>query len=55
MINIVNNQEKERFITDNPNKLVESIQKYQLNIMMLVSMGEIKREHVMFSRIGYGE
>ena len=45
----------ERFITDNPHKIIESIHKYQSNIMFLVSIGEIKREHVVFSNIGFGE
>jgi len=58
MININNlesKQESKQFITTNPKELVESIQKYQSKILFLIYVGEINRNNVVFSNIGYGE
>ncbi len=55
MINIINNIEPKRLITNNPHELVESIQKYQSKIMYLVFTKEIDIKNVVFSNIGYGE
>ncbi len=52
---IINNPESKQFITNNPQELVESIQKYQSKIIFLISVGEINAKNVIFSRIGYGE
>ncbi len=51
----INMLEKKRFITDNPKELSECIHEYQAKLTYLIFVGEIDRNNVVFSNIGYGE